>query len=79
MDHRENIQKAADALAETIRAARADGYRVDLPLHMLTAIGISETGRVKPVADPVADQQAPVAVIGKASKPAAAAPPPPAT
>lgn len=65
MDHIKAIADAAGTLAQTIQAARAAGYRVTFPDHVLVAVPVSETGRV---AAPPALDDPPVPVIGRASK-----------
>ena len=65
MDHPKNVAEAAATLAQAIQAARAAGYRVTFPDHVLIGVPVSETGRV---AAPLAPEDPPVPVLGRASK-----------
>ncbi len=65
MNHINLVKEAAEILALAITQARAAGYRVTFPDHVLVGIPVSETGNV---VQPPAAQEPAVPVIGRASK-----------
>jgi hypothetical protein len=68
MDPEKAVAAAAENFATTIAAAKAAGYRVEFPVHLLASVPVSETGRVKPV-EPAASAEPPVPVLGRRNAP----------
>jgi hypothetical protein len=64
MNHPKAVAEAAEKLAQAIQAARAAGYRVTFPDHVLVGVPVSETRRLEPTLE---GEAPPVPVLGKAS------------